>query len=489
MSRGLATPPRVLGVAVLRLAPAAVTVGLSLGLGALIALDQPASLVAAGAAGAVATLVATPLLGRASAVLALAGNLVLLYGFANLGIRAGEVAIPLTEILLVAALAWAVRGLRGPAGRHAMGWWVAFFGLGLVHLAAAFPAYGLVAVRDFLLVLESSFLIVGYRLGEKDWPSVVRWIRWVYLACALYFAAYPLREWLAALSPVVGIQREVPLLGQYAGAGPAAIAGFFFMALLRPFGRWSLVVAGLFLAELAMFQGRGDYVAFLTVAGLLLTLAGRGGRRDRVRLALAGTLLAASFVAALVLPFAPAGRLGPVSPEFYAEHVATLLGGEGPGAGTIRHRLDWARYTLELVGGDAYRLLGGVGYGPTLTRGFTVKEGIPVRQPHNDYLETFARMGIPGLVSFVGLLAATFVPVLRAARHAPADDARFLWWAVAAMVPYLLIAAAQPLLAFPYGTVPLFTIAGVGLAVVDRLAATKVTECGRGGHPAKDMPG
>jgi hypothetical protein len=209
------------GVAVLRLGPAAATLGVALGLGALMALGQPASLAAAGATGAVAILVATPLLGRASAVLALAGNLVLLYGFANLGIPAGEVAIPLTEILLLAAFPWAVRSVRGPAGRRAMGWWVAFFGLGLVHLAAAFPAYGLVAVRDFLLVLESSFLIVGYRLGGEGWPWLVRWLRWVYLACALYFAAYPAREWLAALSPVVGIQRDVPLLGQYAGAGPA----------------------------------------------------------------------------------------------------------------------------------------------------------------------------------------------------------------------------------------------------------------------------
>jgi hypothetical protein len=247
------------------------------------------------------------------------------------------------------------------------------------------------------------------------------------------------------------------------------------MALLRPFGWWSLAVAGLFLAELAMFQGRGDYLAFLTAAGLLLALAGRGGRRGRVRLALAGALLAASFVGAFVLPLAPAGRLGPISPEFYAEHVATLLGREGPGAGTIRDRLEWARYTLGLVIGDPYHLLTGVGYGPSLTGGFATRGGVPVRQPHNDYLETFARLGIPGLVCFVGLLAAVFLPVLRAARRAPADDARFLWWVVTAMVPYLVIASAQPLLAFPYGTVPLFTIAGVGLATVDRARVGPVT--------------
>jgi hypothetical protein len=485
---GLATR-RIVGVAVLRLAPTAATVGFALGVGVLAALGRPASLIAAGAAGAIAVLAAAPLFGRATAVFVLTGALVLLYGFANVGIRAGDVAIPLTEVLLVAAFPWALRGLRGPAGRRAVGWWAAFLGLGLVHVALAFPTYGVLAVRDFLIALEASFLIVGYRLGDKGWPSVVGWLRWVYLACVLYFAAYPLREWLAAVSPVVGIQRDVPLLGQYAGAGPAAIAGFFFMALLRPFGWWSLAVAGLFLAELAMFQGRGDYLAFLTAAGLLLALAGRGGRRGRVRLALAGALLAASFVGALVLPVAPAGRLGPISPEFYAEHVATLVGREGPGAGTIRDRLEWARYTVGLVIGDPYRLLTGVGYGPSLTGGFRGPGGVEVRQPHNDYLETFARLGIPGLVCFVGLLAAVFLPVLRAARRAPADDARFLWWIVTAMVPYLIIAAAQPLLAFPYGTVPLFTLGGIGLAVVDRSAATRVTESPYSDRHTKRMRG
>jgi O-antigen ligase len=128
-----------------------------------------------------------------------------------------------------------------------------------------------------------------------------------------------------------------------------------------------------------------------------------------------------------------------------------------------------------MVIGEPYHLLTGVGYGPSLTKGFQGPGGVEVRQPHNDYLETFARLGIPGLVCFVGLLAAVFLPVLRAARRASGEDARFLWWVVTAMFPYLVIAAAQPLLAFPFGTVPLFTIAGVGLAIVDRARVGPVT--------------
>lgn len=410
-------------------------------------------------------------IGRAAAILALAGNVVLLYGFANLGIPAGPVAVPITELLLVPAFVWAVVMRRGPAGQRAASWWTLFLSLGITHLLTALPRYGVVAVRDALLPLEAAFLLVGYRLGREGWERAVRWLRWIFLAAALYFAAYPAAHVLATAAPVVGIQRDVPLLGQYAGAGPAAVAGFFFMALLRPLGVWSFPVAGFFLAELLLFQGRGDYLSFVASLGVLLALAGPGGRRGRVRLAVAGALVGAVFVAALLLPLAPAGRLGPVSPEFYAQHVGTLVGREGPGAGTIRDRLQWISYTTRLLTTEPHRLITGVGYGPSLTGGFTVGAGVPVRQPHNDYLEALARLGLPGLVAVVGLLGSILLPVLRAARHGTGPEPRFLWWVGVATVPYLLIAAVQPLLAFPYGTVPLFTIGGLGLGVVDGLGA------------------
>jgi len=446
----------------------------AVGAGALIACGPQTAILAVAAAGAVAAIALAPYLGRCAALAAFAGNLVLLYGFANLGVPTGWVAVPLTDVLLVVAFLWAVGRARGPAGRRALRWWVVLVALGLVHLLLALPRYGLLAVRDFLPALESSFLIVGYRLGAEGWPSVERRLRWVYLACALYFAAYPARDWLAAVSPTAGIQRDVPLLGQYAGAGPAAIGGFFLMALLRPFGRWSYLVAGVFLAELLIFQARGGYLAFVAAVGLLFALAGPSGRRGRVRSAIGGALVVTSSVAALVLPLVPAGRLGPVSPEFYTSHIGTLLGHEGPGAGSIRDRLEWTRYTVGLLTTDRYRLITGVGYGPSLTGGFAVWGGVPVRQPHDDYLEILARMGIPGLVSLAGLLASVFVPVLRAARRASAADARFMWWIVAAIVPYLLVAAVQPLLPFPYGTVPLFTLGGIALAVVDRRAGAGI---------------
>jgi O-antigen ligase len=91
-----------------------------------------------------------------------------------------------------------------------------------------------------------------------------------------------------------------------------------------------------------------------------------------------------------------------------------------------------------------------------------------VRKPHDDYLEVFARTGIVGLALFLWILIAALTPVVRRVRRGDGAEARFCVWILAASCVYLLIAATQPLLAFPYGTVPLFTLLGMGIAAAER---------------------
>jgi O-antigen ligase len=109
----------------------------------------------------------------------------------------------------------------------------------------------------------------------------------------------------------------------------------------------------------------------------------------------------------------------------------------------------------------------GVGLGPDLIRSVPGTNS-QLRKPHNDYLEVFARLGVPALIAFVGMLFTATFGVLRAARRARGEAAGLLWWIFAVVVVFLLIAATQPLLAFPYGTIPLFTLLGAGLALANR---------------------
>jgi O-antigen ligase len=88
-----------------------------------------------------------------------------------------------------------------------------------------------------------------------------------------------------------------------------------------------------------------------------------------------------------------------------------------------------------------------------------------VRKPHNDYLEAYARLGLLGLVLFIGILGTALVSIVRGARAALGVEASFMWFVVAQSLVLLVIAATQPLLAFSYGTVPLFFTLGAALAV------------------------
>ena len=80
----------------------------------------------------------------------------------------------------------------------------------------------------------------------------------------------------------------------------------------------------------------------------------------------------------------------------------------------------------------------------------------------------FARLGLPALAIFVAMLLTLVNSVRVAALRVGGEASRFLWWVFAAAVVFLLIAATQPLLAFPYGTIPLFSLLGAGLALHDR---------------------
>src|SRR5207249_4676786 len=129
--------------------------------------------------------------------------------------------------------------------------------------------------------------------------------------CLAYFSLYPLRELLVAVSPAVGLQRSVPLFGSFIGADTASAAGFFYFALVRPFGRWSYPLAAGFLALIVMFESRGMYL--IVPLAILATWLLAGTRRAAVRSRL-GTSLAVSLVAlGFLFVVAPEGRLGVVS--------------------------------------------------------------------------------------------------------------------------------------------------------------------------------
>jgi O-antigen ligase len=407
-------------------------------------------------------------------LLALGGSLVLGYSFANIGF-AGAIPVPLADLILAVLVVRAVavrRAIRDSFTPFALA--AGFLALATVRLALDVGEWGREAVRDFTLPLETLFMLVGFwayaRYGMARWT---RGLAWIFVVLLLYLMLYPWREQVAAASPLVGLQRPVPLVGSYASAGTAAAAALFFFALVRPFGRWSYVVAAAFLPFLALVQSRGLYLA-VPATGVLLGLLATYRTAGRVRSALTATVAIGALLLALFLPFSPTGRLAPVSPAFAGAQLKTVLGAEGPGSGSIDKRLDWWRDVIQEVDRKPLGWVVGLGLGPDLAGGFKLDNDTLVRKPHNDYLELGARLGVLGLLLFVGAVLTALARIVSAARRAPDREARMLWFIVATAVVHLLVAATQPLLAFPWGTIPLFALLGAGLAIAelrDRAAA------------------
>ncbi len=401
-------------------------------------------------------------------VFVVAGAYVLDYGFANIGVP-GSIPVPLVDLIALALLirVGTRRGFRWP-GTLPFVLAAAFMGLTAVRLSVDQPTFGILAIRDATLGLELSFIFIGYwAIKEFGLTRFVRMLSIVFVVALAYFALFPFREAIYDASPVVGLQKPVPLFGNFVG-GAVIPAAFFFFAIVRPFGARSYVLAAMALPLLALLQTRGLFLAVPAGIGLVWVL-GRAQTGARVRRGLAATLAVGALALIVFFPLAPdEGRLGEVSPGFIVAHLATLSGREGPSAGTVDVRKEWFAKVTEKVdetpGGWAF----GVGLGPDLAFGFEDGGGAAVRKPHNDYLEIYARYGLLGFVLFVSMLGAGSLRIVQAARRLDGLAGRFLWFALAQIVALALLSATQPFLAFPYGTVPLFVVLGAGLAVAER---------------------
>lgn len=399
---------------------------------------------------------------RLATLALLAGAMVLGYGFANLGVRIGPVPLAITEILFLPLAAVAIIKKQTRIDGRALLPLTLFGLLVAIRLVFDFPVWKIFAIRDTTLALEAFILLIGYRAIAKDGVRV--WLRplgWVFLVVVLYGLVYPWRMQLRELSPVVGLQRPVPLLGSYQGVNYAAVtAGLFCLVFAK--GWLRVLVLGLVVGMIGIFQARSLYVLF-PAAVMLVGWATHQSMKRALEVGMA--ILVGVLVLVVASSFAIQGRLGPVSGNFLESHLKTLAGEEGPSAGTISHRVQWIKQTLDEVTKSPGHLFVGVGLGPDLAFGHVGDEGQVVRRPHNDYLEVLARTGILGLVLFLWLLVACIRPIVRKARSGTGINEKFCAWILASTAVYLGVAAVQPLLSFPYGTVPLFLLLGMGLAI------------------------
>lgn len=137
---------------------------------------------------------------------------------------------------------------------------------------------------------------------------------------------------------------------------------------------------------------------------------------------------------------------------------------------------DWSRSPRSLLIGD--------GFGHVLTDS-TVRGEIPVRQPHNTNLTVLARLGLLGLIPWIGLHLWIGLSILRLTFLA-GEDWRAMVIGQGALTLFVVghtLTSFQPWLEFTYGSVPFFTFTGLALAMWDERRQRGTMQEGREPRP------
>jgi len=401
------------------------------------------------------------------------------YGFNNIPLIR---PLPLVDALVFFAVAFSFRQwwpLRQvPAVRRLLTLLLFLLLVVVLRLMVDIPRFGLLAVRDALFVFELWVLMpaiaLGFLWGEN---KIDRYLKFLFLISIAWYLLYPWRELLSTISPVFGIQRPVPLFA-FTTAGFVSVLAFFWFLHRRGVLGTLGVIATLVILLLA--QSRGTYLAFILSTIVLLLLQPRAVNRW-------GKLLVASIAVGVILGAVGGsltGRLGvPIGLDTVIAQLQTLMGEEGPGAGSFRQRLVAWPSVVSQVLSEPLGPVFGVGLGPDLFQGFTLGPDILVRKPHNDFLEIWARLGIFGLLAWVSILASlgleSFKVARRNARHG---------WILALQITLLITSSSQPAVGFAYITVVWAGLTGVWIGTQIREESLASKRYLKNAHPSHPQP-
>ena len=317
--------------------------------------------------------------------------------------------VPLGELFLVFSFIFIVKDLRLlPQFANNiifipfLLWWT----LGIGRALYALPEYGMWALRDASHVIESLYLWIGFVFAAT--PGAIDrlfvWLPRILGITCIYALAYPWRDQLGALSPIIisAVGKPTPIFFQYVGIGQLVIWEAV-RRLINVSGN-ILIPSFLIIYAIGIFQARTNYLQLIAMIGMLLLY--RKKAFTKMSLALMFGLIGLVFV--LKSGVEIEGRLGEkVSLDFLASHFEAITGSTNEdaseqikgAAGGVGQRLEWWQNILDQLFENSQNLIFGLGYGFPLID-FKANFGEVVREPHNSYLSIFGRIGLLGLLLF-----------------------------------------------------------------------------------------
>lgn len=404
----------------------------------------------------------------------MSGYLILNYGFENLTIHAGSFPIIISYILMYTCVALALlssRGLLQLAMQEPVFLiFLALTAMVFLHLAFDLPAYGIWAIRDSTMILDGVFMLLGYAWARKrnSITPLIGWLMLVSIINLFYSYTLPWSEKIQSFSPTSGVFLQVPILGNYHTSALVLVAGAMFCICLGSYltrRQWLLLgLAAAQLLGLAIQQARQMYVG-IVVCILILIVLGETARYGKLLLML-GSAIAVLAFATTVGGIQLSGRIGPITMEFFKDHIRSISGAEKTPGSTVQSRLEWYDETLEHI--RAHPLVG-EGFGMPLINYVDDESGAVVRIPHNSSLNLLARLGFVGLLVWIAFHLSFVKVFFETYRQRQRCDRRlydFMQWLFLWYVLFMIVSWVEGPFEYPTGAVPFYFFAGltVGLA-------------------------
>jgi O-antigen ligase len=410
------------------------------------------------------------------ALVALSGYILLTRGFENLTLHMGGFPIIVGYGLIYASLALAVfsrrqliaRALKEPPVLCML----ALLVLAVLHLVVDIPSYGIWALRDSTMCLDGIFMLLGLAWAMKSNNSVflARWMMGLFVLNMMYSYTMPWGEKLWSWSPVSGVFLQVPILGEFSGAGDLLVAGAVFCVCVgsylvsRPSWLMLLLAIGQFLG-VAITQGRRQYVGTVVVL-IILVLLGEAKKFAKLLIPLLSAIIVIFLVTSLG-GLKISGRIGEVNLDFFKAHLRSVHTSEGTPGSSVESRFSMADQAFQHF--LAHPVLG-EGFGQPLLTDIDETSGAVTRMPHNSSLSYLARLGLIGFVIWIAfhfILIKRFINVLR--QRNTCDDKRlsaFVLWLFLFYVLFMTCSLVEAPFEFPSGAVPFYFFMGFALGLM-----------------------
>lgn len=350
--------------------------------------------------------------------------------FAYLGagsLYIGEVMLGV-GLLFTAVALWNRRGVVTPI------LWIAFVLLGwsLAQTVPYIPTYGLMALRDVMVVGYTLFAVIAVVLftarPERLPAMLIRYRVLVVVVCGVAWLLFLIARSYSALVPRAPWAPHLSLLDNKPGDLLVHLAGItaFLLLRFRKPSTWVLVLLVAGTAAL-MAGNRGGMLGYLLAMGVFAVMKPSSAKATRLLYILAVMIVVG--VAANTATVAINDDTRTLSVGQIWENVKSIVGkSEDSHLGnTVEWRLDWWGVIIDyaLLGDDKWT---GKGFGRNIATedGFAVDDYGSLRSPHNVHMTILARSGIPGLTIWTLLHLAWWAAVLRAWAFARRER-RYAW--------------------------------------------------------------